>query len=283
MDKSAVAVIGIGAGVVAVAAVAAMILASASSPGSQSSGCTSSSQCQPGYVCSGGECLPQGSGECTPPASGCGCSAVWDSVLCECSDLIPARINLPLSPAVLPQMGWILKVEKNLIGETQAVVGCANPSIESCPGCGITSCPVCTGMPPGYSGILITGSVTDSSGKGICNQIVSLELSAYSLDWTTADGAFSGTFQLFLSPDNTNYFQEEIKLVTGSSGDFQAYMGVTISQVRFTGGTVNGNPQGISPENYTVSLYASVGSSVSSETLLEMPMLMCDYSQILVT
>lgn len=168
-------------------------------------GCTTNLDCPPGQTCDNGTCV-----QCTPQS--CPCNQVWDSVNCVCSDLIPYNL---IAPFVITDGAYFYIQYQCALGGASFVYGTASQP---------APCQLSDVMGP-PSPIWISEpfvvTVVDSAGHPICNQAVTLSLSAMTLPFKTKDGNFVGTITFSLTYGN-NY-------VSDNNGNVAVYISAQIN------------------------------------------------------
>ena len=148
----------------------------------------------------------------------CACDEVFDTVLCECSALIPSTIDI--SPAASAYPFWMLYQSCGL---------CVNP-VGMCTGYEgeINECSFVSGeCNDNYLSMSVTGSVVDSQGNPICNVPLGFSTNAalpLSVPWSTPDGNFEGDFVLDAS----------FPLTTDENGNFTITITEKIANVNPT-------------------------------------------------
>lgn len=213
MKGSTIAIIGAGAAAAAAGIALALSAKAQAAPPPPSCSCPSGEVCQntDGSCPSGYFPDPNNAGCCQKcvQTAPCACDEVFDTVLCECSKLVPYAIKLPEEVSVNPF--WML------------YLGCGGEPCAGFEGTNLSSCKFVSGeCNHDALQIQIKGSVVDSAGHPICN--MPLKWSSTLTDGTvgtipfvTPDNVFEGEFSIGLGLDSS----------TDSNGEF--YIDVTVN------------------------------------------------------
>jgi len=193
-------------------------------------------------------------------AKTCPCGQIWDSTLCQCSNLIPAAVLANISVNV--NLAWQVRVSC-LTGSCQPGIISDNPT--SCPGAALT---------PDFNPSLnswtmrAVGQVVDSGGNGICNQVVLATYPNTSFPWTTPDGLLAGNLVLEAGSSD----------VTDNAGDFVFNIVARLDSVH----TVNNDllaclaGQGGGPVSFTIPVsYRLQGTVIQATTVISLHALVC--------
>ena len=274
MKSSTAIAIGVGAAAAVVIGIAAAV--SAKPPPvtpPPPSGCT----CPSGDVCpdSNGVCPsgyipdPNAAGCCAKcvQAAPCSCSEIFDTVLCECSALIPATVDMPISFSVYPF--WMVYNGCSVNGGV-----CSGYEGEN-----LSACMFVAGE-CNHDALLFTikGTVTDSSGHPICNVPLNFssnlsEGTSGTIPWTTPDGNFEGEWGVGLGTPSE----------TDSSGGFSIDVTVNIAITAYKSccdpfeckaQTVNSMPF---PLTITVSI---PGTQIEATSVIEVANTICEWQNM---
>jgi hypothetical protein len=213
-----------------------------------------------GEKCVNGQCVSCGTMNCP-----CGTSCYpSESACCVCSNLVPNQIIAP--PSDVEYMTWLVELGC-LSGSVCLEAYPGNPNQCPCPPSKYP--PACSSNNPNYQTFQLSGTVVDSAGAPICNQVVNLSASPSTINWNSTDGCVSGTFTISLPSSVT----------TDQNGNFQFTVQVTIS---FSSGNMLccANPFcnfGYAGYTTTINYVLQENNTIRASTIVSLEMLICDY------
>jgi len=177
----------------------------------QSKGCTSNSECPPNYVCQNGACVPavqcgtQGA-PCNSNSQCCSGYTCIDGICtscptgnCSCSQFWdPVSCSCqPLVPAQIVTYEYQYNLDWS-INYSCGLLGGITKCIKYCPN-GYSNCAPCLNLTAGNSSASVTlqlqGQVTTSAGVPICNQVLALRYPP-SFSYTPSGGEYTVVFSV---------------------------------------------------------------------------------------
>ncbi len=205
-------------------------------------GCTSNSECPPGFICVGGQCVistggcttnndcPTGyicqngvcvkgcgltancaCGQCSP--TNCACNQCWSQTDCQCE---PLTIDRARVPSFIPvSQGWASRSNPGMFGGFNFTTGQDPFGYHlQCP----PTAPL-TGEP--NQPFSLDGTAVDPGGHPICNTPILINiLNPGPLPWVSNDGNWMGTLQFGFNPPNPGPLVPSTTITTGGDGTF---------------------------------------------------------------